>query len=242
MASVKTPEQSFALSESRVSWNGKASSGITTTPVQTISVPIKHVPYGTVKRVADFCIALLLIILLSPLFLLVALAVRLTSRGPVIFRQIRVGAGGKHFVCYKFRSMCIDAEKKKHDLAHLNEANGPVFKIKHDPRVTPVGRIIRKLSLDELPQFFNVLKGEMSLVGPRPPVPHEVAQYGPRELQRLSVQPGVTCLWQISGRSNISFDHWMELDLLYIETMSFWGDVKIILKTIPAVIFARGAH
>src|SRR5581483_3544416 len=122
------------------------------------------------------------------------------------------------------------------------EASGPVFKIKHDPRVTPVGRLLRKFSVDELPQLFNVLRGEMSIVGPRPPIPSEVATYGPHERKRLAVLPGLTCLWQVSGRSNISFDHWIELDLLYIDTMSFGNDLKIVLKTIPAVVTGSGAH
>src|SRR3569832_1334885 len=138
--------------------------------------------------------------------------------------------------------MHVDAEKHKSKLEHLNEATGPVFKIKNDPWVTFVGKYIRKLSLDELPQLWNVLCGDMSMVGPRPPVPREVACYSERDLGRLSVKPGLTCLWQVHGRSNVSFEHWVELDLLYIETMTFWGDVNLIAKTIPAVLFCRGAH
>ena len=145
-------------------------------------------------------------------------------------------------MCYKFRSMVTDAEQKKHELAHLNEASGPVFKMKHDPRITRVGKFIRRTSLDELPQLWNVLIGDMSIVGPRPPVPSEVAKYSQRQCGRLAVRPGITCLWQIQGRCNIGFDEWIELDLKYIETMSFWGDVMIVLKTIPAVISGDGAH
>jgi len=205
-------------------------------------IPIKTVPYASAKRAADFVLALLGLTVLSPLFLLIAILIKLTSRGPVIFRQTRVGLGGRRFTCYKFRSMCPDAEARKGELMHLNEVSGPVFKIRDDPRVTPLGRILRKTSLDELPQLVNVLRGEMSIVGPRPPVPAEVECYGPRELKRLSVRPGLTCLWQISGRSNIQFDHWMEMDLAYIDTMSFWTDLKIILRTVPAVLSTRGAH
>ncbi len=206
-------------------------------PIQT-----KNVPYARAKRSLDIVLALIGLICLSPFFFVVALLVRLTSRGEVIFRQIRVGEGGRLFTCYKFRSMRVDAEKHKKDLAHLNELSGPVFKIKNDPRLTFVGKIIRKLSLDELPQLWNVLRGEMTIVGPRPPVPREVSLYNERELGRLAVKPGLTCLWQINGRSNIAFDHWVEMDLLYIDTMSFWGDAKIIAKTVPAVLFCRGAH
>ena len=138
--------------------------------------------------------------------------------------------------------MCADAEDRKKELMHLNEASGPVFKIKRDPRITRIGALIRKTSLDELPQLFNVLKGDMSLVGPRPPIPSEVALYGPRERQRLAVRPGLTCIWQVSGRSNVSFDHWVELDLLYIDTMSLGTDIRILFQTIPAVVKGSGAH
>jgi exopolysaccharide biosynthesis polyprenyl glycosylphosphotransferase len=206
------------------------------------AIPVHHVPYAAAKRCLDILLSLIGIILAAPLFALSALLVRLTSPGPVIFRQTRVGCGGRTFTLFKFRTMYSDAEARKASLMHLNEADGPVFKMKDDPRITPAGRVLRKFSLDELPQLINVLQGDMSLVGPRPPVPYEVALYGEREKRRLSVLPGLTCLWQISGRSNLSFDRWMELDLLYIETMSFWGDIRIILRTIPAVISARGAH
>ncbi len=204
--------------------------------------PCKPVPYAGLKRAFDVVFSLLALCVFFPFVLLIALLIKLTSRGPVLFKQVRVGHGGRHFWCYKFRSMCADAEAKKQSLIHLNEASGPVFKIKHDPRVTPIGRYLRKSSLDELPQLINVLRGDMSIVGPRPPLPVEVETYGPRERQRLSVLPGLTCLWQVSGRSNISFEHWIELDLLYIETMSFTNDLKIVLKTVPAVVTGSGAH
>ena len=205
-------------------------------------LPVTPVRYAAAKRAMDLVISLAAILILSPLLLLIALLVKFTSKGPVIFRQQRSGLGGREFTCLKFRSMCVDAEQKRAAIAHLNEASGPVFKIKNDPRVTPVGRVIRKLSLDELPQLFNVLRGEMSIVGPRPPLPSEVAEYSEREQRRLSVKPGITCIWQISGRSDVSFDRWVELDLEYIDTMSFWNDVKIFFRTFPAVLLARGAH
>ena len=204
--------------------------------------PLKPVHYAPIKRFFDFMVSALMLIILAPLMLLTALLIKLTSRGPVIFKQVRVGQGGRHFWCYKFRSMCIDAEDKKKLLMHLNEASGPVFKIKRDPRITPIGGFIRKFSIDELPQLFNVLKGDMSVVGPRPPIPAEVSKYTAYQRGRLAVRPGLTCLWQVSGRSNISFERWVELDLLYIETMSFTNDVKIVLKTVPAVMKGSGAH
>jgi exopolysaccharide biosynthesis polyprenyl glycosylphosphotransferase len=204
--------------------------------------PDKQIPYAGLKRTFDILFALTVLAIAWPIMLIVALLVKLTSRGPIIFQQVRVGQRGRYFNCYKFRSMCPDAEEKKKLLMHLNEASGPVFKIKHDPRLTPIGAFIRKTSLDELPQLFNVLKGDMSIVGPRPPIPSEVELYSPRERGRLAVRPGLTCLWQVSGRSNVSFDRWVELDLLYIETMSFRNDLKIVIKTVPAVLTGSGAH
>jgi lipopolysaccharide/colanic/teichoic acid biosynthesis glycosyltransferase len=204
--------------------------------------PQKSVSYAIAKRIFDFVIAACLLIPASIIMIPVALIIKATDRGPIFFKQIRVGKGGRLFYCYKFRSMCIDAEEKKQELMHLNEASGPVFKIKADPRVTPIGAWIRKMSIDELPQFFNVIKGEMSMVGPRPPIPSEVEQYGDHERQRLAVHPGITCLWQIGGRSNVTFERWVELDLEYIKTMNFWKDIGIVLKTIPAVLKSSGAH
>jgi lipopolysaccharide/colanic/teichoic acid biosynthesis glycosyltransferase len=168
--------------------------------------------------------------------------VRLESPGPILFRQTRVGKYGSTFTCYKFRSMYIDAEQRLEELRALNEADGPVFKMKSDPRVTRVGSIIRKLSIDELPQIFNVLKGEMSLVGPRPALPSEVAQYTYDQVRRLHAIPGITGLQQVSGRSNIDFQRWVELDLQYISEQSLLKDIEILIRTIPAVLFSRGAY
>ena len=193
------------------------------------------------KRSMDFLGSLVLLILLSPLLLFVSVAIKLTSPGPVFFVQPRVGMNKRSFKLYKFRSMFIDAEKRRQELVHLNEMDGPVFKIKNDPRVTPLGRFIRKWSIDELPQLLNVLTGHMSLVGPRPPLLDEVNRYDWLYRKRLSIKPGVTCLWQISGRNEISFKQWMEMDQHYIDNWSLWLDVIILVKTIPAVLFRRGA-
>jgi exopolysaccharide biosynthesis polyprenyl glycosylphosphotransferase len=194
------------------------------------------------KRVLDFIVALGMVIAASPIMLLTALAIKLDSPGPILFRQTRVGKWGELFPCYKFRSMYIDAEQRLKEIEALNEADGPVFKIKNDPRVTRVGRVIRKLSIDELPQLFNVLKGEMSLVGPRPALPREVAQYEYDQIQRLNAMPGITGLQQVSGRSDVDFKRWVELDLQYIAEQSLWKDIEILVKTIPAVIWSKGAY
>ncbi len=194
-----------------------------------------------VKRLIDASVSLAVLIVLLPLMLLVAVVIKLTSPGPVFFSQNRVGMNQRQFRLYKFRSMVVDAEKRKLDLEHLNERDGPVFKIENDPRTTAIGRFIRKLSIDELPQLFNVLSGEMSLVGPRPPLPEEVKRYEWLFRKRLSVKPGITCIWQISGRNSVSFEDWMEMDHEYIENWSLWLDVQILLKTVPAVLFGRGA-
>ncbi len=209
-------------------------------------IGITRTPTGEVrligKRVLDIIGSLFGIMLLSPLLGVVALLVKLEDGGPVLFKQVRSGLQGRKFPMLKFRSMCIDAEKKQKELMHLNEMEGPVFKIKHDPRITPIGRFIRKTSIDELPQLFNVLVGQMSLVGPRPPLPSEVAQYKPRQRRRLSVRPGITGLWQVSGRNEISdFDQWMQLDLEYIDSWSLWLDIKILFKTVPVVLLHKGA-
>ena len=194
-----------------------------------------------VKRFIDLGAVSLIMVLALPLMMLVALAVKLTSPGPVLFRQTRSGRHGRRFTMLKFRSMVVDAEAKKDELLHMNEMSGPVFKIRKDPRVTKVGAFIRKTSLDELPQLFNILIGDMSLVGPRPPLPSEVAEYKPWQRRRLSVKPGLTGLWQVSGRNNIDFEEWMKMDLRYIDDWSIWLDIKIIFKTLPAVLFKIGA-
>ena len=194
------------------------------------------------KRAIDVVVSGLGIILLSPLLLIIAILIRATSKGPVFYIQKRSGLNGRKFVLYKFRSMYKGAHERLAELAHRNEVSGPIFKIKNDPRITPVGWFLRKFSIDELPQLFNVLRGQMSLVGPRPPLPKEVRQYEPWQRRRLSMRPGITCLWQISGRNKISFDEWMKLDLEYIDKWSLWLDINILFKTIPAVLFARGAY
>ena len=183
-----------------------------------------------------------------PLFGLIALAIRIDSKGPIIFKQVRVGLRGRKFVLYKFRSMVINAEDilsetNQANLAEVhmrNEQDGPVFKMKNDPRVTRVGKFLRKTSLDELPQFFNVLKGDMSVVGPRPPIPSEVDKYERWQLRRLSMKPGITCIWQVSGRNNIPFERWMKLDLQYIDSWSLKLDFMIILKTIKTIFKRDG--
>lgn len=194
------------------------------------------------KRIFDLVLTTLAIPLLLPLFAIIAIAIKIDSPGPVFFVQQRVGLRKNVFPMYKFRSMYIDAEERLNDLEHLNEAEGPIFKIKNDPRITKVGRFLRKTSLDELPQLINVFKGEMSLVGPRPMSTRDVDLFD-RGIQRkrFSVQPGLTCLWQISGRSDLPFEKWLELDLEYIENWSFWLDLKILYKTVPAVLFTKGA-
>jgi exopolysaccharide biosynthesis polyprenyl glycosylphosphotransferase len=193
------------------------------------------------KRVIDVVVSAAVLLLTAPLLAATALAIRLESPGPVLFRQRRVGLNGRAFQMLKFRSMLVDAEQRLEGLRARNEMSGPVFKLTHDPRVTPVGRFLRKASIDELPQLWNVLRGEMSLVGPRPPLPSEVSQYQRWQRRRLSVKPGITCTWQVSGRNGIDFEQWMQLDLAYIDNWSLWGDVRICLKTIPAVLSARGA-
>ncbi len=195
-----------------------------------------------VKRIVDIVGAIVGIVLTGPIMLAAAIAVKLQDGGPILFMQVRAGRNGRKFLMLKFRSMCIDAEKKRAELEHLNERDGPVFKIKHDPRITRVGRFLRKTSIDELPQLFNVLVGHMSLVGPRPPLPSEVAQYEPWQRRRLSVRPGITGMWQVSGRdANVDFEEWMQLDLKYIDTWSLWLDIKILFKTVPVVLLHKGA-
>lgn len=206
------------------------------------AVPIAPVSYAVAKRMLDIVGSLIALLLGFPLFFVLGILIKMTSPGPILFTQTRVGLGGERFTCFKFRSMYLDAEARLNQLRAHNEVSGPVFKIRHDPRITPLGRVLRKYSLDELPQFLNVLFGDMSLVGPRPPIPSEVEKYTLRQLGRLSVKPGLTCLWQISGRSDIDFERWVELDLQYVERMSFWEDLRILLMTVPAVITGRGAY
>jgi exopolysaccharide biosynthesis polyprenyl glycosylphosphotransferase len=203
---------------------------------------VKVTPLGRVqKRLFDILASAGALLILSPLLLAVAVLVKLTSRGPTLFAQERVGLRGRRFHMLKFRSMVADAEAQKGALLAANEQSGPVFKIKRDPRVTAVGRFLRKYSIDELPQLVNVLRGDMSIVGPRPPLPSEVARYEGWQRRRLSVRPGLTCVWQVSGRNEISFEEWMLLDMQYIDHWSFTGDVGLILRTVPVVLTGRGA-
>lgn len=192
------------------------------------------------KRMVDIVLSMTALILTAPLFPMIVLAIKLTSDGPVFFRQERVGLNGRRFNLLKFRTMVIKADELKEELEHLNEMTGPVFKIENDPRLTSVGRFLRKYSLDELPQFINILKGDMSIVGPRPPIPLEVDKYDMWQRRRLSMKPGITCLWQVNGRNKIDFSEWVRLDLEYIDKWSHTLDVKILIKTIPAVLKGTG--
>ncbi len=195
------------------------------------------------KHVFDFCFALVLVIFLSPLFLLVALGIKLMSPGPILFRQQRCGLNGRPFTIFKFRTMVTNAEQRQAELAALNEMSGPVFKVSNDPRVIPIGRYLRRFSIDEWPQFFNVLRGEMSLVGPRPLPVDEVKRFDDiAHRRRLSVKPGLTCLWQVSGRNNVTdFKDWVRLDLEYIDNWSLWLDLAILCRTVPIVLAGTGA-
>ncbi len=208
---------------------------ISPSPIQGLNLAL--------KRVMDITFSSLFLLIGSPFFLLLAIAIKINSKGPVLFSQLRVTKNGRIFKCWKFRSMVADAERIKEDLKHLNEqTDGPTFKIKNDPRITIVGKFIRKFSIDEIPQFLNVFKGEMSIVGPRPPVPSEVEEYLPWHNERLSVKQGISGLWQVSGRSELSFDDMVKLDIFYVEHWSMWLDIKIILKTIPAILSSKGAY
>lgn len=196
----------------------------------------------TLKRLLDVALAMFGLVATLPIWLGIVLAIRLDSPGPAIFMQQRVGLHGRRFRFYKFRSMYVDAEQRLAEVQAHNEIDGPVFKMRNDPRVSRVGAFLRRTSLDELPQLINVLMGDMSLVGPRPPLPREVEKYRPSDLVRLSVKPGLTCLWQIRGRSNVGFDQWMAYDREYVRNMSFWLDLQILLRTVWVVISCRGAY
>jgi exopolysaccharide biosynthesis polyprenyl glycosylphosphotransferase len=202
--------------------------------------PVARVTW--IKRAVDICLSLTAVLLLAPVLSAIAIAVKLSSPGPVIYRQLRVGKDGKTFEMLKFRSMCVGAEGMMEMLRDRNEATGPLFKIKRDPRITPVGRLLRRLSFDELPQLGNVIRGEMSLVGPRPPLPAEVKKYEEWQLGRLQARPGMTGLWQVSGRSEVPFNDMVRLDLHYVRNWSFGLDLEIMLRTIPAVVVNRGAY
>jgi len=198
--------------------------------------------YRFAKRTVDLIAALFGLLLLIPLLPFIIAMIKLETSGPVLFNQVRVGKRGRLFCCHKFRSMSVDAEARKDELAHLNEATGAAFKIKNDPRVTRVGRFLRRSSLDEFPQLWNVLRGEMSIVGPRPQIPDEVAEYTPQQALRLLATPGLTCLWQVSGRSHLDFAEWMALDQEYVRKRGLRYELGILLRTLPAVIERKGAY
>lgn len=216
---------------------------VTGDPDTVLSLPIRESRlYRWCKRIFDLIVGIGVLILLLPIFPIIAIMIKMDSPGPVFFKQKRVGKDGKIFDFYKFRSMRREAESEKERLRQLNEYDGPTFKIKADPRITNVGQFLRRSSFDEIPQIFNVIKGDMSIVGPRPQIPSEVAQYQPWHRRRLEVIPGITCYWQISGRNQIGFDEWMRLDLEYLRTRSMRTDMTILMKTIPAVIARKGAY
>ena len=210
-------------------------------PLLTFSTTPKNELLLYIRQILDFIGSIVLILIFSPLILLVAMLIRLDSPGSIIYRQVRCGLNGRKFILYKFRSMVQEAEQQQSKLTAFNLMDGPVFKMIKDPRVTRVGRFLRKTSLDELPQLFNVLRGQMSFVGPRPPLPEEVEKYEGWQRRRMSMKPGITGLWQVSGRNQTNFDQWMKLDLEYIDNWSLWLDVKILLKTIPVVLSGKGA-
>jgi exopolysaccharide biosynthesis polyprenyl glycosylphosphotransferase len=210
-------------------------------PLVTLSTSPTGIVALAAKRLFDLVVALLLLALASPAIAAVALSIRLRDGAPVLFRQRRCGVHGRLFTLYKFRTMVADAESRRREIHHLNEMDGPVFKARVDPRVTPLGRRLRRWSLDELPQLWNVLRGDMSLVGPRPAIPDEVASYERWQRRRLAMKPGLTGLWQVSGRNQVDFGRWMELDLEYIDGWSLWLDLKILLRTVPVVLSGRGA-
>lgn len=213
------------------------------TDVQPLTVtPNTSKAYLFWKRALDICASLAGLVVLSPLFLVVALLIYREDRGKVFFSQERNGRNNRVFRMYKFRSMVANAPALRQELGKYNELDGPAFKMKDDPRITRIGAFLRRTSLDELPQLVNVLKGEMSLVGPRPLPTYETAQCNAYQMQRLLVKPGITCYWQISGRSDISFDQWIEMDLRYIRQASFWTDIRILLLTVKAVVTGKGAY
>src|SRR5687767_158647 len=210
-------------------------------PFLTFTTTPSNEAHLALKRALDVALSVMVLGLAMPVIGVAALAIKLTSPGSVLFKQRRIGLNGRIFTLYKFRTMIEDAHERREEVAHLNEMNGPVFKVRDDPRVTPVGRWLRRFSLDEIPQLWNVLKGDMSLVGPRPPIPEEVSLYERWQRRRLSMKPGLTCLWQISGRNEVDFDRWMKMDLQYIDNWSPSLDFKILLRTIPVVLSGRGA-
>jgi lipopolysaccharide/colanic/teichoic acid biosynthesis glycosyltransferase len=198
--------------------------------------------YGLLKRATDVALSSVIIVATAPIVLGAALGIAIVTRGNPFYLQERVGLGGRRFFMFKLRTMVRDAHAMLPELRRFNEVDGPVFKMRDDPRLHPLGALLRRTSIDELPNFINVLTGDMAIVGPRPPLPEEVAHYDPYAMRRLAVKPGVTCLWQISGRSHLSFDEWMALDNDYIDTWTPWGDLAIVARTLPAVLRGVGAH
>jgi exopolysaccharide biosynthesis polyprenyl glycosylphosphotransferase len=236
-ASFKLIPDLYELSLSRIDM--EAIEGIPLIGIKQVSL---NSAQRLVMRIIDAGVAVAVLIVGSPLWLCIGLAIRFTSSGPVVYKQTRIGENGQPFKVYKFRSMYRDADRIKAALISHNEAKGPLFKMKDDPRITPIGKLLRRTSVDEFPQLFNVLRGEMSLVGPRPPLPSEVAQYEDWQRGRLAMKPGLTGLWQVRGRSDISFDEGVLMDLYYIENWSLRLYFQILLRTIPAVLFSRGAY
>lgn len=236
---ISATSEEASYERSKVSENGEVAM------TESITTPIKEMEtsnyYLLLKRTFDILLSIFALIILSPLLLGTAIAIRVESPGNVIFSQLRTGKDNKPFKIYKFRSMSQNAEKKRNDLLEQNEMDGPVFKIAEDPRITKVGKFIRKFSIDELPQLINIIKGDMSIVGPRPLVIYETEEFTDYENIRHMIKPGLTCYWQIGGRNDISFEEWMELDLKYIKEMSVWTDIKIILKTFKVVLLGEGA-
>ncbi|WP_228530646.1 MULTISPECIES: sugar transferase [Myxococcaceae] len=230
------PACSFRLGRARALLPGSSRDGY----IHYVTHAPHHLPRAF-KRLFDIVVSASALLALAPLLLVVAALVKLTSRGPIFFKQVRVGLHGRQFHMFKFRTMVVNAEALREKLLALNEQAGPVFKMKKDPRITRVGGFLRKHSIDELPQLINVLRGDMSIVGPRPPIPKEVAQYEAWQYRRLSVRPGLTCIWQVSGRNEISFEEWMYLDMRYIDHWSLSQDIGLILKTVPVVLTGRGA-
>ena len=213
--------------------------------VELISASAQHHPsgiYPSLKRGLDITLSLVALFLLSPVFIAIALVIYLNDRGPIFYAHQRVGYLGKSFTFYKFRSMVVNADALKCKLAEQNEASGPIFKMKNDPRITPIGRFIRKTSLDELPQFWNVLRGDLSLVGPRPHLQSEIDNYEDYPRERFMVMPGLICFREIRGRSSLTFEQWLDLDMEYVRSRSFALDLQILLQAIPAILLGRGAY
>lgn len=192
--------------------------------------------YESIKRVSDIILSIIGLVFTMPILIIIAILIKIEDGGDILFKQIRIGKNGKKFNMYKFRSMRPDAEEIKKQLMEHNEMSGPMFKIKNDPRITKIGRFIRKTSIDELPQLINIIKGDMSIVGPRPSLPNEVEAFEPWMMERLSVRPGLTCYWQVGGRNSIGFEDWMRLDIKYIEERNLWIDIKLIFKTFSVLV------